>query len=242
MKKLFLQQTVVWVIITFGALLFLALTVIIGRSKGTIFKTVYVYKSLFKEVRGLYVGSEVTLHGNRTGNVVKLKLLKDGKIEASFTVRKDHSFLINTSSVSQMKTQGALGDRYVNIVTKDLSAEPLPKNSVIPSGPSLDIFSILSGGTDNKKSIKNLLVELEHFMKSLNEKGLPDFFSKKNQKDLSEILETTKSILQKIDSGKGTLGALVNNRSLYNRLLNLLGERRKDYLDSLSKRSSGKKK
>ena len=270
MKNFFWKQLTVWMIVTAGIVIFIALTVIIGQSRGSLFKPTAKYKSVFKETRGIYVGSEITIHGKRTGNVVKTKLLSDGLVEVVFTAQKSHSFIINETSRAHLKTQGALGDRYINITTDDLSAAQLPEGSFIPSALEWDIISIFTGGSKGAaQNLKTLLKQANDFIESLNKKGLPEFISGESKKDLREMLKTAKSVLKKIDSGKGTLGALVNdksvyektesilkkidsgegslgavinNRSMYNRLLAILGEKPKhNYLKDLSKKSSGAK-
>ncbi len=241
MKFFFIKQFVVGALILIGVALFILLTIIIGNSDGTFLKSSHIYKSIYKEVRGIYVGSEITIHGTRTGNVTKIDLLKDGTIEVSFTIKKNHVFMINQSSTAQLKTQGALGDRYINIATNNLSAPALAIGDYIKTAPSLDILSLISGGKKNKKSIESLIGEIDIFMKKLNESD--SLLSKSNKKEVTSILRSLGSILKKVDSGQGSLGSLVNNRSLYNRLLILLGERpRYNYLKDLSKKSTKKKK
>ena len=241
MKFFFIKQIVVGALILIGLTFFILLTVIIGNSDGTFLKSSNVYKSIYKEVRGIYVGSEVTIHGTRTGNVSKLILLQDGTIEVSFTIKKDHLFMINASSVAQLKTQGALGDRYINLATNDLSAPALRVEEYIPTAPSLDILSLISGGEKNKKSIESLLGEVDLFMKKLNENDVSGFLSKSNKREVSSILRSLNSILIKVDTGKGSVGALVNNKNLYSRLLILLGERPRNYMKGLSNKSKNKK-
>ncbi|MGI9549476.1 MAG: MlaD family protein [Bdellovibrionales bacterium] len=240
MKFFFMKQVVVGTILLVGISVFIALTIIIGNSDGTFLKSPNIYKSVYNEVRGIYVGSEVTIHGTRTGNVIHMKLLKDGKIEVAFTIKKDHVFMINESSTAQLKTQGALGDRYINIATKDLSAAPLAAGKYLPTAPSLDILSLISGGEKNKKSLESLVGGLDQFMQNLNEGD--GILSPSNRRDISTILRTLRRIAQKVDSGEGSLGALINNKRAYNRLLILLGERPKNYLNDLSNKSKNKKK
>jgi len=241
MRFFFIKQLVVGTIIVIGLSLFVLLTIIIGNSDGTFLKSQNVYKSIYKEVRGIYVGSEVTVHGVRTGNVIDMSILKDGTIEVTFTIKQNHTFMINQSSTAQLKTQGALGDRYINIATQNLSALPLPAGQHIKTAPALDILSLISGGEKNKKSIESLIGEFDLFMKKLNASDMSNFLSPSNRRELSSILRSLSSILKKVDQGKGSLGSLVNNKNLYNRLLILLGERPRNYLKDLSKKSKTKK-
>ena len=71
MKNFLIKQFAVisFVVVGFAALI--SLTLIIGKNKGTFFQRTFTYKSVFADARGIYEGSEVTIHGVRTGNVKK---------------------------------------------------------------------------------------------------------------------------------------------------------------------------
>ena len=235
MSRFSVKQIIVYLIVFLGLIVFMALTFITGQNKGTLFKPINTYKSIFKEARGIQVGTEVTIHGVRTGNVTSLRILKDGTVAIGFISLKNHAFMINESSIAQLKVQGALGDRYIAIFTKDLTATPLPSRSAIPTKPSVDLLTLLSGSSNNKKSVQTILDELAYFIESLNQKkvanNLSNILSEKNSKNLSEIL-------RKINKGQGTLGSLVNDPSLYRRLLILLGKKPTNYMKDLSKNSA----
>ena len=239
MKNFLLKQIVVWLIIFIGLVIFSAFTYVIAVDKGNLLTSIVTYKTLLKESTGIYVGTKVTIHGKSTGNVIKTSLLPNGQVEIRFTVRKNHVFSLTESSVVQLKNSGALGDRFINITTLDLSAKQLKKGSVIPYQTSSTLLSVLTeGGGDAKKSIQNIMTQIDKILSSLNKKGIYSLLSQTNQEDLTQILKSTKNILKKVESGQGTLGALVNDRSLYNRLLVLLGQRpTNNYLQELSKKS-----
>lgn len=223
MKNFIWKQFIVGLIVVVGLSLFVFLTIVISNNYGSFFRSSYTYKSIFKSSDGLFIGSEVTLHGTRTGNVVGVKILTNGLIEVAYTVRKNHAFMVNQSTKVGFKNKGMLGDRYINMTTSDLSASSIPDNSIIPVIETPDISSVM-------KSLGSMISQLE----KKGRKG-------KSVNQLSSILSSLDNILKKIDKGQGSLGALINNKSLYNRLLILLGEKpRRSYLRDLSKRPSKK--
>lgn len=230
MKKFFTKQLIVAVFMMVGLGVLIKVTLVMGKNRVTIFQSVAVYRSIFKDTRGVYAGSEVTVHGVRTGNVIKTTVLPDGKVEISFTTLKKHAFAINQSSIIQLKTLGMLGDRYVNIFTPDLSAPPLKKGSLIPSKVAPNLMSLLSGG-NKKNDIQDLIQSTQTLLESANSL----------MEELSQTMKKANNILKKIEKGDGTLGALIHNRDLYNRVLTLLGEKpRHNYLKDLYKKSSKK--
>lgn len=245
MNKFILKQFIVWLVIFVGVVIFFTLSFIIGENKGTFLRPVNTYKSVFKEAKGIFTGTEVSIQGVRTGNVLKLEFLKDGRVQMTYTVRKKHRLIINNTTVSQLKNKGVLGDRYVSLSTGEFNLEPLPSGSVIPSIPSKGLLDFVFKSNDFQNSAKSVASELSALLAALNNQktidNLNKILSSGNRQKITEILETTSRILKKIDSGEGSLGALINNRSVYNRLMTLLGGKKDhNYMEELSKKSSKK--
>ena len=245
-QKMTLKKTLV-VFLTLGAaLIFFVLAFVMGQNRGSFLVRSDVYKSVFSEAQGIFIGSQVNLHGVRTGNVLRTLLLKDGRVEISYTSSKKHRFIINASTVSRLKYQGALGDRYISLSTSDLSQPPLSHGSVIPSAPSVSLLDWFSQTGELKTSIDSFLPELSRFIASLNKEGVSVNWSRlaslENRDRVENILSSLESILKKADSGHGTLGALIHNRALYDRLVTVLGGRRPGaYLKELSEKSRNPK-
>lgn len=243
MKKNFIKEIMVWMIIGAGLIIFSGFAIIIGLNHGSLPGSYKYYKTQFEDASGMNIGSKVNIHGARTGNISNMKISPNGFIEITFSVRKDHFFMINSSSVVEIKNSGALGDRYINISTKDLSAKKIKNGNLIPYKKTSNLLSFFT--EDNKKSknsIQDILQEADNLLERLNEKGVINILSSSDKKELSEILKNTNQtlkitnqILKKIESGEGTIGALVNDPSLYNRVQVLLGGRpKKNYLQDLS--------
>ena len=243
MKNNLIKEIVVWLIIGIGLIVFFGFAIILGLNNGSFPGKYKKYKTKFDDASGMNIGSKVNIHGARTGNISDMKILPDGSIETTFTVRKDHLFMMNSSSVVQIKNAGALGDRYMNIVTEDLSAEQIKSGEMIPYKKSSNLLSFFTDSSKkSQNSLKDILKEVDNLLEQLNEKGFIDILSASDKKELSQILKnanktlkTTHRILKKIESGEGTIGALVNDPSLYNRIQVLLGGRpKKNYLQELS--------
>ena len=234
MKKSLLKEVAVWLIILIGLVIFGIFAYTMRSNKSSLLGFFVTYRSQFSQSTGVYVGSKVTIQGANTGNVIKVSLLPNGKVEVLFSVRKKHTFGITTASVVELKSTGALGDRFINILTKDFLAPKLKEGSLIPYQKSSSLLSFLTG---SEGSIQNIIKEIDSLLLRINKQGL-GLLSETNQEDLTQILKSAKNILNKIESGEGTLGALINDRALYNRLLLLLGARSpNNYLKDLSEKA-----
>ena len=244
MKDSWLKELIVWMIIFIGLVIFSAFVYVIGSNKNSFFNWLVTYKTLLVESNGINMGTKVAIHGKNTGNVVKTTLLPNGNVEVLFTVRKNHIFSITESSLVQLEHAGALGDRFINILTEDLSAPQLEKGSLIPYKESSNLMSILTENEgDTQKKLQNLIEQIDGILSSFNKEKPFGLLSKDNKDDLTQILKSTKNIVKRVESGQGTLGALINDRSLYNRLLVLLGQRPvNNYLKELSQKSQDLKK
>ncbi|MBC6415137.1 MAG: MCE family protein [Bdellovibrionales bacterium] len=250
MKKYLIKKLLVGTILIVGIVIFSIYVVVIGSNQGGLLGRYIKYKTQLKDSSGLYVGSKVNIQGAKTGNVLKLAILQNGVVEVVFSVKKIHLFMIRTSSFVEIKNSGALGDRYINIITKDFSGSKLKSGSLIPYKKNSSLISFfLEGNNKSHNSLQNIFKQLESLLEQVSEKGVLDVLSKKEGKEFSELLKNanlllkstdefvnrTNRVLKKIEQGQGTLGALINDPSLYNRVLVLLGERPKNnYLEDLS--------
>ena len=239
MKYSLSKEILVWILILLSFIIFITFVITISSKEGRLFGAYSIYKTQFEEAAGLNVGTKVKIHGQRTGNILKMELLPSGLVEVSFNIKKHHEFIMNESSFIELKNSGALGDRYLNVVTKDLSAPTVPLKSIIPYKKSSNLLSLFTDSKNKKpqENLKKIMNQIDLILNRVNEKGFLDILSKQDKKELSEILKNTNQILQKISEGDGTLGALINDKKLYNRLLLLLGERpQNNYLEDLSQK------
>lgn len=240
-KKNIFKELLVWLFIFAGFCIFSLLIYVIGANKTKLLSSIApTYKTILFDSSGIYVGTKISIHGKNTGNVSQMLLLPNGKIQIHFTVSKKHLFIITKSSFIETKTAGAIGDRYINIITPDFSSGNLKLNSLIPYKASSSILSLLSKN-DIATMLQDIISQVSKLLSQINNSS-HKIFTKNNSKNISEILQSSKNILKKIESGEGSLGALISDPSLYNRLLLLLGKKpMNNYIDSLSKKSRSKK-
>lgn len=179
-----------------GTLAILAAGVFIIGSKEYLFQSTYQLKTQFDNVAGLAVGADVQVGGVHSGTVHSIALPhKPGdKVTVVMDLDKPTQEIIKSDSVASIETEGVLGNQYVAISFGSSGHAEVTDGEIIRSEPPLEMSDLLkktSGILDSsQQAIQNTTLATAH----LN------------------------SVSAKIDSGQGTVGALVNDKQLYDNL------------------------
>lgn len=242
-----------------GLLLLIITIMLLGGDKSFLSST-YILKVPFDKVDGLAPGSLVRLSGFEIGNISDIGFSeKDSKLLVSLKILKKYQDRITTNSLAGLRTQGALGDKYVYISPGQSGGTVLKNEDFIQVEQSADIFTTLSQRGDEIAKVFDILNELSIFAKTLNKDGRSDKLMENmvsasghmnqamekfnlaisdlrgvDQKNLKNASKDLASILEKLDNGSGTLGALINDPTISEKLKAILGGgKRSDYMKSL---------
>lgn len=131
------QQENMWsdlrvgIVIFVGMLLLFLGIVFAGGDKGLLFRKKAYLMAELSNVGGLKRGSSVTMNGMTIGQVTEIGFSsspqKNGSIEVTMQIRSDIRSRIKADSVPSVRTQGMLGDRYVDISAGGSEAPMLPE-------------------------------------------------------------------------------------------------------------------
>ena len=179
-------------LICFGAAVFL-----IG-SREAMFHWSYRLDTQFDNVAGLEEGAPVRVGGIRKGIVkhIALPLKPGGKVRVEMSLERATLDVVKQDSVAAIKSEGLLGDKYIEIAFGTPDARNVKSGDTIASNPPIDISNLIAK-TDGILDTAGVAVE--------------------NVKNLSGNLD---SISAKINSGRGTAGALVNDKTVYTQAAN----------------------
>ncbi|MBI4387922.1 MAG: MCE family protein, partial [Candidatus Omnitrophica bacterium] len=134
-------------IITFAALVLLILGVVLaGGDKGLLFQKKSYVHALMTNVGGLKKGSSVTMSGMTVGKVTEIAFAngsEGSQIQVTMQVRADVLQKIKTDSVPSVRTQGMLGDRYVDISMGSNQAQALPADGILNGKSATDFDETL---------------------------------------------------------------------------------------------------
>ena len=174
----------------------LAAGVFIIGSKEYLFSSTYQLKTQFDNVAGLAVGADVQVGGVHSGNVHSILLPhKPGdKIIVVMDLDRSTKEIIKGDSVASIETEGMLGNQYVAISFGSAGQAEVKDGETIGSVPPLELGELLAKTSaildSSQQAILNTTLATAH----LN------------------------SVSAKIDSGQGTVGALVNDKQVYENL------------------------
>jgi phospholipid/cholesterol/gamma-HCH transport system substrate-binding protein len=220
----------------------------------------------FSEAQGLASGSIVSLAGLTIGNVADLELISEtNKVRVSLKIEDKYLSKLTNAATAELRTQGALGDKYVMIITRPGEGQGLQPGAILQSQTAKDIFGVISERGQEADKVFEIIKEVHQLTRTLNEQNRVETMIKNFQEASSEMKATAKEtrllisslrqdtgpkltesvtkldrILTKIDSGEGTLGALINDSSVHDSLKSVLGgsDRKKNMKDLI--RSSNK--
>jgi outer membrane protein OmpA-like peptidoglycan-associated protein len=123
------------------ALVFLSIGVFLIGNKDFLFSSTYRLKAEFQNVAGLNNGAAVRIGGIHQGTVKEIDLPSqpDGKVTVVMNVKSETRNIIKKDSRASIKTEGLLGDKYVEISFGSPKAEPIGDDATIASEMQKDV-------------------------------------------------------------------------------------------------------
>jgi len=174
-------------ILIFLALIILSIGIFLIGNKEFLFSPTYELKSNFQSVQGLNNGAEVRIGGIHQGTVkvIQLPLRPDGQMTVVMGLRNETRNVIKKDSVASIKTEGILGDKYVEISFGSTKAEKVENGDTIPSEKPTDISEEAKAVSDEAKAaagkFRDDMTALQHnFL-------LRGYFEKRGYNDASEL-------------------------------------------------------
>jgi phospholipid/cholesterol/gamma-HCH transport system substrate-binding protein len=171
----------------------LAAGVFIIGSQQNLFRSTYQLKAQFDNVAGLAVGADVEVGGVHSGNVHSITLPhKPGdKVVVVMDLDRSTKEIIKHDSVASIETEGVLGNQFVAISFGSAGQAEVDDGETIQSVPPLELGALLAKTNAILDSSQQAILNTTAATAHLN------------------------SVSAKIDSGQGTVGALVNDKQLY---------------------------
>jgi phospholipid/cholesterol/gamma-HCH transport system substrate-binding protein len=151
------------------------------------------------------------------GNVLSTAINPDGHIVVTFQVLKKHSERIREDSRSTIGFMGLLGDKSLDLTSGSLSKPAIPPEGLVASVEPLDITQLLARAAPSLEDLQKIISNLVSVTDDLAEPG----------SNVRKIISEVKDIVSKVNSGKGSLGKMVNDPALYRDVADAMAQMRK---------------
>jgi phospholipid/cholesterol/gamma-HCH transport system substrate-binding protein len=216
-------ETIVGIFVVASLAALLVMVLIVAQQEG-LFQEYVEYRAIFKNVSGLKTGSEVHLAGVTVGNVIKTIINPEGNIVVAFQVLKKYSDRIRQDSRATIGFMGLLGEKSLDLTPGSNHKPPIPPEGLIASVEPLDITQMVAQAAPSLQDLQKVLTNLVSITEGL----------RKPEGEFSQILNSLKEVSGKINTGKGSLGLLVNDPALYRDTAEAMKQVRK-FVDDMEK-------
>ncbi len=223
-------------------LIVLVISVFMLGANKSVFQNSYSISTYFDSVQGLNNGAIVSLAGVKIGNVESIDYDDEKNlVRVIFLMDAAYAKKTKSDSIVEIRTQGALGDKFLYI-KPGISGTPLENRGELKSEYGNDLLAVLNKRGNESEKLFDTIHNLNLIVKGLADQNkLPSLINKLDQaagnlndssvkikqalagNRLEHSMTKMDNILEKIDNGQGTLGALINDRSLHDRLKSILG-------------------
>src|SRR5580704_1333001 len=155
-------------------------------SRESMFRSSYKVRADFDNVAGLNEGADVRVGGIRKGSVKKIQLPKqpNEKVVVLMDLEKETQSIVKMDSVASIKSEGMLGDKYIEISFGSVEAAKLRGGETIGSQPPIDISDLFGKANQILDTTQTSLENVQNATANISD------------------------ISSKINHGQGTVGAL----------------------------------
>jgi phospholipid/cholesterol/gamma-HCH transport system substrate-binding protein len=129
-----------FMVVGFAAFVYLALQ--LGEVSFLRSSKTYVLKAEFTNVSGVKKGASVQVAGVVVGEVTDIELGEDAY--AILSLQVDKSLKVPTDSMASVKSQGIIGDKYIQVSLGGAEELFKPGDMMVDTESSLDIESLIS--------------------------------------------------------------------------------------------------
>jgi outer membrane protein OmpA-like peptidoglycan-associated protein len=173
------------------ALAALSVGIFLIGNKEFLFNKTYRLKTDFPDVGGLDKGAEVRVGGIHEGTVSRIDLPAEpgGKVTVEMKLHSDTQNLIRKDSVASIKTEGLLGDKYIEISFGTEKAQTVGDTDEIAGEVPVDLSTqaksvAAEAQTGVQAFTENMQAAQHNFL-------LSGFFKKRGYNDPSELAENS---------------------------------------------------
>ncbi|MBI4475963.1 MAG: MCE family protein [Acidobacteria bacterium] len=211
-----------------GFLLFATALFMIGERR-MLFSRNFEVHTEFARLSGLQPGASVRVSGMLAGEVKQIDVPAgpESKFRLRLQIREDLHPLVRTDSVATIQTEGLVGGNFVHVGAGTNRAPQAPQDSTIPSREPFSLGDLLEQASQAVANINTAVIDLKKNM----DEALGQITDTVNDADTligevgedikritsagTKIAADTQVVMEGVRGGRGTLGKLINDDSLF---------------------------
>jgi len=168
-------------------------------------------------VQELKIGDRVKMAGVEIGRVQSLSITND-RVRVTMKVQASHHNEVKTDSTATVKFAGLMGQNYVSIDFGTPNGLPASEDAYLKTEEQADMGAIMQKMESVASGVENLTKsftgdKLDNLLGPLMD------FVKANKDPLTTSISNLQAVSTQIAQGKGTVGKLIYDDSLYNSTL-----------------------
>ena len=204
-------------------LLFVAIELTLGLG---LFTRRYPLYATFRDVQGLDTGADVRVAGIKAGRVESMHIEK-GTVVVKMAV--DSRFEVKKDSVARLDFRALSGDRFIALSLGTPTAKRAEPGDTLEGETPSSFTDVVDKLSTVAESVTNLSDNLNRNAERLLG-NLADLVEE-NRGAIGATAQNLASITGKLDRGTGTLGLLLNDSTLYDRVTDTMGDVRRSVGD-----------
>jgi phospholipid/cholesterol/gamma-HCH transport system substrate-binding protein len=221
-------QVAVGAFVIGGVLLFAVGLFLIGDRRMLFDRSIEIYTE-FANLAALEEGAKVRVGGMDAGEVSSIQVppSPSSKFRVKLRIREDFHRLIRVDSLATVQTDGLVGNKFVQIEPGTDQAQIIPERGTIPSREAFELSAMLQRMSDTVDLIRTTIVDLkggidvalasvtetaDEAQNLLNDVGTE---ARQIMDSAQKVSRDVNAIVARVREGKGTVGKLLTDDSLY---------------------------
>ncbi|MBW3553384.1 MAG: MCE family protein [Gemmatimonadetes bacterium] len=197
-----------------------------------VFASRYTLIALVESSGGLIKGGPVTLAGQRIGQVEEIEFIPveqrvgGANISIRLSINTDVQEQIRRDSEASLRTQGVLGDRFVDISPGSPRFAALESGDTIPAVPPLDYEAVLQTAARTLSEVQDVVGDLQVMTRRLaaGEGTVGALLADDRLYERMTVATTELAgLLATVNRSDGTVGRLIRDPTLYHRMNATIG-------------------
>lgn len=232
------RKTIIFsgIFVSFLAILSMVSIFLVSKDS-SLFETKFKILTKVQNAQNLKLGAAVQLKGIKIGTIETMQFENTNTIKISLQISSKYKKWIKQDSYMAFKTQGVLGDRFLEILGGSEDSPAINNKDFLRTETNSQIDKFITKSEDLLLITGKVLTKIDRILSKVDDTKLESLFNNldKSTKSLSKVLaaiptnKLTKSITNldkittQIESGPGSMHSLIYDQSLHTDLKTLLG-------------------